>query len=62
MLLLGGTVTTIVGLPQGAPTAACVTITPSHAPNSPQSDEVPYTVDIESLADGYEPGQSYSSK
>ena len=64
MLLLGVTVTTIVGLPDGAPIAACSTITPSHpgGNNVTATDPVPYGVDIGYLADGYIPGQYYTSK
>ena len=62
MVLLGITVNTVVGRMAGAPTTACSTITPNHSPNAPSGDAVPYTVNISSLADGYIPGETYTSK
>ena len=62
VLLLGITVTTVVGRMNGAPPEACATITPSHGGNTPQTSAVPYSVNISNLADGYMPGQSYTSK
>ena len=62
MLILGVAVTAVVGLPSGAPMAACDTITPNHGNNTANAGPVPYTVDISSLDDGYTPGGNYSSK
>ena len=62
VLLLGVTVTTIVGRPDGAPPEACSTITPVHPGGNTATGAVPYTVNISSLADGYMPGQNYTSK
>ena len=61
MVLLGITVNTVVGRSTGAPSVACSTITPSHG-TSTATGAVPYTVNISSLANGYTPGQSYTSK
>ena len=62
VLLLGVIVTAVVGRPDGAPASACSTISPSHGGTTPQTSEVPYTVNISSLTNGYIPGQSYTSK
>ena len=62
VLLLGAVVTVVVGFPTGAPSAACTTITPNHSGTTAATSAVPYTVNISSLADGYIPGQSYTSK
>ena len=62
MLLLGVTVPAVVGMSSGAPEGACTTITPEHGSNMPANTAVPYTVNISSLANGYVPGQSYTSK
>ena len=61
MLLLGVSVTAVVGLPGGAPTSACSTITPSHG-GSTATGSVPYSVNISSLDGGYIPGQNYTSE
>lgn len=45
----------------GAPSAACNTLIPRHAPNQAGSDPFPYEVDLSTLADGYEGGKSYKS-
>ena len=61
MLLLGASVTAVVGYPTGAPTAACTTITPGHG-NSTATGPVPYIVNISSLDNGYMPEQNYTSE
>ena len=64
VLLLGVPVTEVMGFSSGAPSGACSTISPDptrHGAN-PQTSAVPYTVNISSLANGYVPGQSYTSK
>ena len=50
------------GRPNGAPPEACATIIPGHVPNSPSTDPFPYSVDISSLDNGYDPGENYNSK
>ena len=63
VLLLGVAVTAVVGRMNGAPSAACSTITPGHGTSTATGHgAVPYTVNISSLANGYMPGQSYTSK
>ena len=64
MLLLGVPVTVVMGFSTGAPEGACTTISPDPSQHlaGPQTIAVPYTVNISSLANGYVPGQSYSSK
>ena len=50
------------GLPTGAPSAACSTITPDHF-FSAATSPVPFTVDLSSIPHRhYVPGQSYNSK
>ena len=61
MLLLGTTITTVVGHSAGAPNSACAFMMPLHKGNK-ATTLVPYTVDISSLDNGYVPGQSYSSE
>ena len=61
VLLLGVSVTAVVGRSTGAPTAACTTITPGHG-DSTATGPVPYIVNISSLANGYVPEQSYTSE
>ena len=61
MLLLGTTITTVVGNSGGAPGVVCAIMMPFHK-ESKATTPVPYTVDISSLDDGYVPGQNYSSK
>ena len=57
------TTTAVLGLPLGAPEAACSTATPNHiaVPNM-ATGSVPYDVDISSLDGGYEPGKAYTIK
>ena len=64
VLLLGVPVTIVMGFSGGAPLGACNTISPDPTQHGapPQTSAVPYTVNISSLANGYVPGQSYSSK
>ena len=55
----------VYGRPNGAPRAACedgTNIVPGHAPNPPSTSPVPYSVDISSLLNGYNPGENYNSK
>ena len=61
VLLLGVSITEVVGRPTGAPAAACTTITPSHG-GSTATGPVPYNVNISSLDGGYIPGQNYTSE
>ncbi len=56
----------VEALPNGAPSAACQTLSPSHVA-APQSTPSPYQVDLSNLADGtgsfsYVPGQLYQCK
>ena len=49
----------------GAPREACDALRPQHVSISPQSDEVPYSIDLSPFADGnggyqYTPGQTYN--
>ena len=62
VLLLGVSVSAVVGLSGGAPTQACTTITPNHSGGSTATGPVPYIVNISSLDNGYVPGQSYTSE
>ena len=55
MLLLGVSVTAVVGRSSGAPTAACSNITPGHGAST-ATGSVPYSVNISSLDGGYIPG------
>ena len=53
--------------PNGAPSAACDTLVPKHAPSQAGSDPFPYEVNLSALAlspsgFGYEGGKSYRSK
>ena len=61
VLLLGVSVTAVVGYPSGAPTQACTTITPDHNVST-ATGSVPYIVNISSLDNGYVPGQNYTSE
>ena len=61
MLLLGTTITTVVGHSAGAPGVVCAIMMPFHK-GSKATTPAPYTVDISSLDDGYVPGQNYSSE
>ena len=61
VLLLGVSVTAVVGRSAGAPAVACTTITPNHG-GSTATGPVPYSVNISSLDGGYMPGQSYASE
>ena len=61
MLLLVAAINTVVGYRTGAPSSACVTITPGHG-GSDATGPVPFTVNISSLDDGYTPGETYISK
>ena len=52
---------------RGAPTSACTTLVPNHAPNQAGNASFPYEVDLSALAlspssFGYEGGKSYRSK
>ena len=52
-------------LPGGAPGAACDTLMPQHAGIPPQTDAVPYSIDLSPFSDGnggfqYTPGQQYT--
>ena len=52
----------VYGRPNGAPPEACATIIPGHVPNLPSTSPIPYSVDISSLLNGYNPGENYTSK
>ena len=61
VLLLGITVTTIVGRPTGAPATACSTVAPNHTGTSASTDPFAYFLNYSSLNGGYMPGQTYTS-
>jgi len=57
------TVTAVMGFSSGASPNACENLTPGH--NNPANQavgNVPFIVNISSLYDGYEGGESYTSK
>ncbi len=54
--------TRVLGLPNGAPAAACDTVTQQHPGTTPRSDENPYAPDLSPFGDDceYVPGQTYT--
>ena len=61
MLLLMTVINAVVGYRDGAPSAVCFTITPSHG-DSNATGPVPFIVNISSLDDGYTGKETYTSK
>ena len=55
--------TFVQGRSGGAPSEACDDIAPEHAPNSPSSDPLPYSIDFRGFTGGeYIPGTTYQSR